>query len=364
MGRCARLAVLSLPLVAAAASAAPLTEATPNLGPVPATEAGTTDFAFAHRFDVIASKVLNSPTFTLDHGILPGLAVGLHYATSSDVYRGRPNELEPYAHLALLDERRGDPLGLAVIAAYNSAANSADGAVVLERHVGPLAALASARGFTGAYGLDARAVSAAFGLRLALNRNLALVGDASHLVGATERSALEDSFRRWGWSAGVAARIPGTPHSIQVYATDVNTRTLEGTSRGTDHRWIGFSFDVPLGSLDRWKAIFVPPAEPAAAVPAAATAGPAAVPEGPTVDVAMKNGAFAPADVRVAPGTTVRWTNRDTVPHTVTVPGSWDSGTIPPGGTYTRTFEAGGDAVYTCTIHPFMHGKVTVKPGG
>jgi plastocyanin len=35
------------------------------------------------------------------------------------------------------------------------------------------------------------------------------------------------------------------------------------------------------------------------------------------VEIKIDNFAFAPAEITVAPGTTVRWVNRDDIPHTV-----------------------------------------------
>jgi plastocyanin len=58
----------------------------------------------------------------------------------------------------------------------------------------------------------------------------------------------------------------------------------------------------------------------------------------------------------------VTWTNRDTVPHTVTGDsGAWDSGQIQPGATFSHAFDQPGTYAYHCSIHPFMHGMVVVK---
>lgn len=72
--------------------------------------------------------------------------------------------------------------------------------------------------------------------------------------------------------------------------------------------------------------------------------------------------AFNPANLAVSAGTTVTWTNNDSVSHTVTADnGTFDSGVIPPGGTYSHTFTAAGTVTYHCTIHPFMHGSVIAQ---
>ncbi len=69
-----------------------------------------------------------------------------------------------------------------------------------------------------------------------------------------------------------------------------------------------------------------------------------------TVD--MKNVAFAPTVVHILPGQTVLWTNDDPLQHTVTADdGSFDSGLIDPGATFSQTFTAPGTYQYYCTPH-------------
>jgi plastocyanin len=72
--------------------------------------------------------------------------------------------------------------------------------------------------------------------------------------------------------------------------------------------------------------------------------------------------AYAPNPVTVPVGTTIRWMNNDNVAHTSTAnDSSWDSGSIPPGGSFNRTFMSAGSFGYKCTIHPNMVGTVTVQ---
>lgn len=95
----------------------------------------------------------------------------------------------------------------------------------------------------------------------------------------------------------------------------------------------------------------------------AAPAEPAAESPEP-VRVAIRDFSFQPARVEVGAGTTVIWTNRGEVAHTVTASdGSWNSGNIEPGGTWRRTFGAAGTHGYTCTPHPNMTGSVVVTGG-
>jgi nitrite reductase (NO-forming) len=67
-------------------------------------------------------------------------------------------------------------------------------------------------------------------------------------------------------------------------------------------------------------------------------------------------------DLMIPLGTTVTWTNNDpTMPHTVTdAGGSFDSGLIQPGQSWSFTFDKPGDFEYFCTLHPWMRAKVSV----
>ena len=71
--------------------------------------------------------------------------------------------------------------------------------------------------------------------------------------------------------------------------------------------------------------------------------------------------AFQPATLEVPVGTTVTWTNQGSAPHTVTADdGSFDSGTLQPGGTFSMTFDTPGTFTYHCEIHPNMMGTIVV----
>ena len=68
------------------------------------------------------------------------------------------------------------------------------------------------------------------------------------------------------------------------------------------------------------------------------------------------------AAITVKAGTTVKWTNNDNTAHTVTADdNSFDSGNIPAGGSYSRTFNTAGTINYHCKLHSGMTGKVTVN---
>ena len=99
------------------------------------------------------------------------------------------------------------------------------------------------------------------------------------------------------------------------------------------------------------------PAAPAATSAPAAAAG--------SVNIDVQGFKFTP-NTDVAPGTTVTWTNKDSVGHTVTSgtrpnkDGKFD-GQLDANGTFSFTFTAAGTYQYFCTIHSTMNGTITVK---
>ncbi len=85
------------------------------------------------------------------------------------------------------------------------------------------------------------------------------------------------------------------------------------------------------------------------------------VPPGQNATVSAKNLKFSPSDLTVTKGTTVTWSNEDTVNHTVTSKDKiFDSGTMTPGQNFGYTFNEVGTFDYFCTIHASMTGKITV----
>lgn len=82
-----------------------------------------------------------------------------------------------------------------------------------------------------------------------------------------------------------------------------------------------------------------------------------------TVDVSISGFAYVPSSVTVNVGDTVRWTQNDTAPHTVTSDsgGVLGSPTLSLGQTYSYTFSTAGTYTYHCTYHTYMHGTVVVQ---
>ncbi len=82
---------------------------------------------------------------------------------------------------------------------------------------------------------------------------------------------------------------------------------------------------------------------------------------GSGASVTIQGFAFSPADLTVAKGATVTWTNQDSVPHTVKFGDGTVSPTLNKGESYSRTFSDAGEFSYICGIHPSMTGKVKVS---
>jgi plastocyanin len=65
--------------------------------------------------------------------------------------------------------------------------------------------------------------------------------------------------------------------------------------------------------------------------------------------------------VTVPAGTTVTWTNRDDIPHTVVAKDkSWRSAALDTGDSFSRKFDTPGNYDYFCSLHPQMVGRITV----
>jgi plastocyanin len=81
-----------------------------------------------------------------------------------------------------------------------------------------------------------------------------------------------------------------------------------------------------------------------------------------TAEVKIDNFSFAPAGFTVAVGTTVTWTNRDDIPHTVvSTDGVFKSKVLDTDEKFSYTFAKAGTFPYFCSVHPKMSGTVVVQ---
>jgi plastocyanin len=122
-----------------------------------------------------------------------------------------------------------------------------------------------------------------------------------------------------------------------------------------------------------------PPPPPPAPPPPAITrppreAAPAGEGRGPVrhdVDIIEPNPAnpnswtFDPATLDIRTGDTVVWHNTGRMEHSITaLDGSFDSGLLAPGATWSRTFDTPAFVDYRCTPHPWMTGVLRVAAMG
>src|SRR3954469_20534727 len=78
----------------------------------------------------------------------------------------------------------------------------------------------------------------------------------------------------------------------------------------------------------------------------------------PTVSIAAN--AFDPAQVEVAAGTPLTFVNDDSVAHTVSLDGLFDTPEIPAGSSYPVTLDGAGTVTYHDEANPEMQGTITV----
>ncbi len=83
---------------------------------------------------------------------------------------------------------------------------------------------------------------------------------------------------------------------------------------------------------------------------------------GTTHSVDISAFAFDPSQLTIAVGDTVNWTNLDSTEHTATADdGTFDSGNLANGDTFSYTFTEAGTVSYTCSYHSSMTGSITVE---
>jgi len=92
-------------------------------------------------------------------------------------------------------------------------------------------------------------------------------------------------------------------------------------------------------------------------------------PQGPGIDFTINiNGdrgssSYAPSPLTMRVGQVVNWHNLDSIEHTATLEGMFDSGRIPAGSAHDNavTMSRAGTFTYHCTIHPGMVGTIVVQ---
>jgi plastocyanin len=82
-------------------------------------------------------------------------------------------------------------------------------------------------------------------------------------------------------------------------------------------------------------------------------------------EVTIESSCYSPTIIRVQPGVSVTWTNRDDAPHNILGAGGISGSShrdlsLLRGGSFRHTFETAGIFPYYCSLHPGMVGVVAV----
>jgi len=84
--------------------------------------------------------------------------------------------------------------------------------------------------------------------------------------------------------------------------------------------------------------------------------------EAPANAVGIDNFTFNPQTLTVKAGTTITWTNRDDIPHTVAAANkAFKSKALDTDDEYSFTFTTPGTYEYFCSLHPHMTGTIVVE---
>jgi hypothetical protein len=220
---------------------------TPNLSGGWVGAPGTQAFHFDHRFWLVDSvdgkAVVNSPTFLFAVSLPGSTLLAARYSTRGPAGTGDINEWELFGRWAPATGR----IETALTAGYSGFAGSVDGELSLGFTANPggslpghgIRVLGVARVFSDALDSGELGWFTGGGISVGLGDQVALSGD----VGTLEGDGVEDAKAVWG--AGLQAHIPGSPHSISIFASNATTGTHQGTSVGGRTVW-GFEFTIPV----------------------------------------------------------------------------------------------------------------------
>jgi quinohemoprotein ethanol dehydrogenase len=154
--------------------------------------------------------------------------------------------------------------------------------------------------------------------------------------------------RLWQFQTGAGANGPAVTYEVngqQYVAVAAGGNFQLDFPRG-DTLWV-FALNGSLGPV-------AAPAAPTSQVGATARS----VNNVTIEDFDFKPGVFG---VAVPPGTTITWTNNGPTAHTTTADnGTWDSGLLNAGDSYSFAFDTPGVYWYFCRPHPFMRGTITI----
>lgn len=80
-------------------------------------------------------------------------------------------------------------------------------------------------------------------------------------------------------------------------------------------------------------------------------------------DIVASNVSFSPADIIIAAGTSITWTNTDKIAYFIVDNGQSFAFNLPAESSFIMTFSDIGEYHYHCANHPYMQGTITVING-
>ena len=98
-------------------------------------------------------------------------------------------------------------------------------------------------------------------------------------------------------------------------------------------------------------------------IAAALISGALAVPaHAATIQIAMENLVFSPAEANAKVGDSIEWINKDVFAHTATARNGDFDVTMPPKKTVTSVVRKAGTIEYYCRFHPNMKAVLKIEP--
>jgi hypothetical protein len=230
-----------------------LSHKTTNLETSTWVEEGEIMLPYTHRFRVNSGKVTNSPTFAVQGSLFKTQGLGLRYASASDI-NFQFNELELFHRFPLFET---SPLGGIVQWDYNLAANSVDAVWLKEIKWGKFDLLLQPKVLSSLYGSGSVSAAAGAGVLYHLTPYLTAGADINSVLLTQDRARFTEPLRP-AYSVNLILDIPYSPHSVDLYFTNTNTQTLQGSLRGGEDLRFGFDWMMPMINLSEFAETSVP----------------------------------------------------------------------------------------------------------
>lgn len=168
--------------------------------------------------------------------------------------------------------------------------------------------------------------------------------DLSPVTCHAETDGAKEQMTRAGITWTLPKSLSAGAHTVVFSCTDAGNRTSNTT----------IPFNVQGANQSTSNATQT---SERAAVPVQETTPPK------TVEIAIQNFAFSPQIININAGDSVRWTNRDSAPHTATSTGgpvSFNTGRLDQGQSNIVQFSTPGTYTYKCEFHPSMTATIIV----